>query len=45
MEDITNHEQLENCIFVKTVLMLMVVAYHSMIFLGGVIGLVFNLLP
>ncbi len=45
MEDITNHEQLENCIFVKTVLMLMVVAYHSMIFWGGVIGLVFNLLP
>lgn len=44
MEDITNHEQLENCIFVKTVLMLMVVAYHSMIF-GGGIGLVFNLLP
>ena len=35
MEDITNHEQLENCIFVKTVLMLMVVAYHSMIFWGG----------
>lgn len=44
MEDITNHEQLENCIFVKTVLMLMVVAYHSMIFWGGGIGLVFNLL-
>lgn len=44
MEDITKHEQLENCIFVKTVLMLMVVAYHSMIFWGG-IGLVFNLLP
>lgn len=30
-----NNEMLDNCVFVKTVLMLIVVAYHSMVFWGG----------
>ena len=36
MTDLVNHQkQLDECIFIKTVLMLFVVAYHSMIFWGG----------
>lgn len=36
MEDYINHEKiLENCTFVKTILMIIIVAYHSMLFWGG----------
>lgn len=36
MEDTINYQKnLENCIFVKTILMMLVIVYHSMVFWGG----------
>ena len=36
MENLINDQKkLDNCVFVKTVLMIMVVAYHSMAFWAG----------
>lgn len=37
MEDTINYQKnLENCIFVKTILMMLVIVYHSMVFWGGI---------